>query len=295
MSHHPLSPTKSTAAAPAASTRENLRHRRRPRHRQHRTGHRRNRAQARPRRRARLHEPRHDRSRARRGRHKIVIGKDTRLSGYMLENALAAGVMSLGVDVLSSGRCPRPASPTSPARCAPMPASCSPPRTIPTRTTASSFSAHDGYKLDDEIEKRDRAPRLQRRDRNDPPDRGQNRQAPCASTTRSGRYIEFAKASFPRGHDARRHAHRRGLRQRRGLQVHARASCANSARTSSSRTTRPNGRNINHDCGSTHPEEIQRIVQGDRARTSASATTATPTACCFATKPERSTRARRRP
>ena len=34
------------------------------------------------------------------GRHRIVIGKDTRLSGYMLENAIAAGVLSMGVDVL---------------------------------------------------------------------------------------------------------------------------------------------------------------------------------------------------
>ena len=35
-----------------------------------------------------------------RGRHKIVIGKDTRLSGYMLENALSSGILSMGVDVL---------------------------------------------------------------------------------------------------------------------------------------------------------------------------------------------------
>ena len=41
----------------------------------------------------------------------------------------------------------------------------------------------------------------------------------------------------------------------------------------------PNGRNINRDCGSTHPEEIQRIVQRDQGARSASATMATPTAC----------------
>src|SRR5271156_2853054 len=39
-------------------------------------------------------------------RAKIVIGKDTRLSGYMLENALAAGIMSLGVDVILIGPLP---------------------------------------------------------------------------------------------------------------------------------------------------------------------------------------------
>ena len=42
-------------------------------------------------------------------RHKIVIGKDTRLSGYMLENALVAGICSMGVDVLLLGPMPTPA------------------------------------------------------------------------------------------------------------------------------------------------------------------------------------------
>src|SRR5277367_5573988 len=41
-------------------------------------------------------------------RAQIVLGKDTRLSGYMLENALAAGIMSLGVDVLLIGPLPTP-------------------------------------------------------------------------------------------------------------------------------------------------------------------------------------------
>ena len=43
-----------------------------------------------------------------RGRHKIVLGKDTRLSGYMLENALSAGILSMGVDVLFIGPLPTP-------------------------------------------------------------------------------------------------------------------------------------------------------------------------------------------
>ena len=42
------------------------------------------------------------------GRHKIVIGKDTRLSGYMLENAIASGILSMGVDVLLIGPLPTP-------------------------------------------------------------------------------------------------------------------------------------------------------------------------------------------
>src|SRR5260370_24789803 len=43
-----------------------------------------------------------------RGKHKIVLGKDTRLSGYMLENALSSGILSMGVDVLFIGPLPTP-------------------------------------------------------------------------------------------------------------------------------------------------------------------------------------------
>src|SRR5258706_13748187 len=43
-----------------------------------------------------------------RGRHKIVLGKDTRLSGYMLENAISSGILSMGVDVLFIGPLPTP-------------------------------------------------------------------------------------------------------------------------------------------------------------------------------------------
>ena len=43
-----------------------------------------------------------------RGKHKIVIGKDTRLSGYMLENAITSGILSMGVDVLLIGPLPTP-------------------------------------------------------------------------------------------------------------------------------------------------------------------------------------------
>src|ERR1043165_2882052 len=43
-----------------------------------------------------------------RGKHKIVIGKDTRLSGYMLENAISSGILAMGVDVLFIGPLPTP-------------------------------------------------------------------------------------------------------------------------------------------------------------------------------------------
>src|SRR5262245_47481426 len=69
-------------------------------------------------------------------RPKIVLGKDTRLSGYMLENALVAGITSLGVDVLVIGPLR-----TSPDRCAPMLVSFCLRRIMFIRTTASNFSA----------------------------------------------------------------------------------------------------------------------------------------------------------
>src|SRR4026209_1116107 len=43
------------------------------------------------------------------GRHQIVIGKDTRISGYMLESALTSGICSMGVDALLVGPLPTPA------------------------------------------------------------------------------------------------------------------------------------------------------------------------------------------
>jgi phosphoglucosamine mutase len=56
-------------------------------------------------------------------RHRIIIGKDTRISGYMLEFAIASGVCSLGVDVVLVGPMPTPAIAFLTRRCAPTRAS----------------------------------------------------------------------------------------------------------------------------------------------------------------------------
>jgi phosphoglucosamine mutase len=54
-------------------------------------------------------------------RHRVVIGKDTRLSGYMLENALVAGFTSVGMDVVLLGPMPTPAvALLTRERCAPI-------------------------------------------------------------------------------------------------------------------------------------------------------------------------------
>ena len=87
-------------------------------------------------------------------RHKIVIGKDTRLSGYMIENAIASGICSMGVDVLLVGPLPTPgiAFITSSMRAdAGVVISAS---HNPFQDNGIKFFSRDGFKLDDEIEER---------------------------------------------------------------------------------------------------------------------------------------------
>lgn len=196
-------------------------------------------------------------------RRKIVIGKDTRLSGYMLENAMVAGITSLGVDALVIGPLPTPgvAYITRSLRAdAGIVLSAS---HNPYEDNGIKFFRHDGYKLDDEVEKRiedivfsgeiesirPTATRIGKAFRID---------------DALGRYVEFAKQSFPRGRtlDALRIA----------------VDCANGAAYKSTPcilrelgadvhvvNNTPNGTNINADCGSTHPSEIQKAVNESRA------------------------------
>src|SRR5688500_7542795 len=89
-----------------------------------------------------------------RGKHKIVIGKDTRLSGYMLENALSSGILSMGVDVLFIGPLPTPgvASVTRSLRAdAGIVITAS---HNPYDDNGIKFVRADGFKLDDAIEGR---------------------------------------------------------------------------------------------------------------------------------------------
>src|SRR6202795_2131461 len=87
-----------------------------------------------------------------RGKHKIVIGKDTRLSGYMLENAISSGILSMGVDVLLIGPLPTPgvAYITRSLRAdAGIVITAS---HNPYADNGIKFFRADGYKLDDQIE-----------------------------------------------------------------------------------------------------------------------------------------------
>jgi len=197
------------------------------------------------------------------GRTTIVIGKDTRLSGYMLENALAAGVMSLGADVLLIGPLPTPGTAyiTRSLRAdAGIVLSAS---HNPYEDNGIKFFRPDGYKLDDEIEKQIEHLVFSGEIESIRPTAGKIGRATRIDDA-LGRYVEYAKQSFPRG---------RTLENMRIA-----VDVANGAAYKSTPCilrelgadvivahNTPNGRNINRDCGSTHPEEIQRIVKETKA------------------------------
>ncbi|HVV87662.1 MAG TPA: phosphoglucosamine mutase [Kofleriaceae bacterium] len=131
------------------------------------------------------------------GRHtRIVIGKDTRLSGYMFESALAAGILAMGADVWLTGPLPTPALAfiASSMRCdAGVVISAS---HNPYEDNGIKLFARDGFKLPDEVEAEIEAlmesPDLPTR-RAGSADVGYNHRIEDAR----GRYVVYAKATFP--------------------------------------------------------------------------------------------------
>ena len=189
----------------------------------------------------------------------IVIGKDTRLSGYMLENAMAAGLMSLGVDVFLLGPLPTPgvAYITRSLRAdggIVLSASHN-----PYEDNGIKFFRNDGYKLDDAIEKRIEQLVFTGEIESIRPIAGKIGQARRIDDA-LGRYVEHAKASFPKGLTLE------GIR----IAVDAGNGAAYKSSpwilrelgaTISVFHDKPDGRNINANCGSTYPAEIARLVQ----------------------------------
>ncbi len=195
-------------------------------------------------------------------RHLVVIGKDTRLSGYMIEPALVAGFASVGMDVRLFGPLPTPAV-------AMMTRSMRADLGVMVSASHNSFADNgiklfgpDGYKLSDEREAQIEALM------------DEGLQEGLAAPTRLGRvqriddaqarYIEIAKATFPR------HLSLAGLR--------VVIDCANGAAYKVAPTAlyelgaevipvgvTPSGTNINEECGSTHPAAMQRAVKEYRA------------------------------
>src|SRR2546427_5908512 len=198
-----------------------------------------------------------------RGRHKIVLGKDTRLSGYMLENALSSGILSMGVDVLFIGPLPTPgvAYVTRSLRAdAGIVITAS---HNPYDDNGIKFFRADGYKLDDKIEREVEGLVFSGEIENIRPTADEIGKAVRIDDA-LGRYIEHAKASFPRGMTLE------------GMRIVV--DCAHGAAYKSTPCVlrelgadvivfgnQPDGKNINKDCGSMHPNLMCQKIWEYRA------------------------------
>jgi len=192
------------------------------------------------------------------GRHRIVVGKDTRLSGYLLEYAITAGICSMGVDVLLLGPMPTPgiAFITHSMRAdAGVVISAS---HNPYQDNGIKFFKGDGYKLPDEIEAHIERLLSQREFEETRPTATEIGQAFRIDDAR-GRYISYLKSTFPKELELD------------GLKIVV--DCAHGATYRVAPEVlgelgaeiipigvRPNGRNINRLCGATHPEGMARLV-----------------------------------
>ena len=192
------------------------------------------------------------------GRHRIVVGKDTRLSGYLLEYAITAGICSMGVDVLLLGPMPTPgiAFITHSMRAdAGVVISAS---HNPYQDNGIKFFKGDGYKLPDEIELHIEKLLSQREFEETRPTATEIGQAFRMDDAR-GRYISYLKSTFPKELELD------------GLKIVV--DCAHGATYRVAPEVlrelgaeiipigiRPNGKNINRLCGATHPEAMARLV-----------------------------------
>jgi phosphoglucosamine mutase len=187
--------------------------------------------------------------------HRVVIGKDTRLSGYMMESALVAGFASVGMDVVLLGPMPTPAvAMLTQSMRADLGVMISASHN-PFADNGIKLFGPDGFKLSDDVERV-----IEKRIGRDPelvaPERiGRARRIDDAR----GRYIHFAKSTFP------------DRLRLDGLKIVL--DCANGAAYHVAPEAlwelgaeviplgvKPNGTNINDGCGSTHPETLQATV-----------------------------------
>ena len=188
-------------------------------------------------------------------RHRVVIGKDTRLSGYMMESAMVAGFTSVGMDVILLGPMPTPAVAmlTKELR-ADLGVMISASHN-PFADNGIKLFGPDGYKLSDKAELAIEKMMESEAKLIDGPKIGRAKRIDDAR----GRYIHFAKYTFP--HHLRLD----------GLKVVV--DCANGAAYQVAPDTlwelgaeiiplgtKPNGININDGCGSTAPQMLRETV-----------------------------------
>ena len=188
-------------------------------------------------------------------RHRVVIGKDTRLSGYMMESAMVAGFTSVGMDVVLLGPMPTPAvAMLTKSMRADLGVMISASHN-PFADNGIKLFGPDGYKLDDEDEREIESLLEGKPELASPDEIGRARRIDDAR----GRYVHFAKSTFPEQ-----------LRLD-GLKVVV--DCANGAAYHVAPDAlwelgaevvplgvTPDGLNINDECGSTHPQLLQETV-----------------------------------
>lgn len=189
---------------------------------------------------------------------RVVIGKDTRLSCYMFENALIAGLCSMGVDTLMVGPLPTPgvAFITRAYRAdAGIVISAS---HNPFNDNGIKFFDAEGFKLPDEWEaEMEGYIKTGNFDDSLPADSdiGKNTKIIDAD----GRYIEFVKATFPRGISLKNLTIALDCANGAGYKVAPLVFRELDAKVYTYGNS-PNGLNINEGCGSMHPETVQKGV-----------------------------------
>ncbi len=195
--------------------------------------------------------------------HKFVVGKDTRLSGYMFEMALTAGITSMGGDVVLTGPFPTPGIAYLTTEINADVGIVISASHNPYQDNGIKFFGPDGYKLSDTIEAE--MERLVLSNDNITPSLPQERIGKAYRLSdAAGRYIVSLKHSFPK------HLSLSGIK----IVV----DCGNGATYKIAPTVlqelgaaiavisaSPNGKNINHQCGSTHPESMITAVKRYKA------------------------------
>lgn len=195
-------------------------------------------------------------------RHRVVIGKDTRLSGYMIENALVAGFTAAGMDVFLLGPVPTPAvAMLTRSMRADIGVMISASHNA-YRDNGIKLFGPDGFKLSDKIEHSIEA--LLEEDLTSQLSAAGDIGRATRVEGVHGRYIEFAKRTMPRKLSLE------------GLRIVI--DCANGAAYKVAPEAlwelgadvvpigvSPNGKNINEDCGSTSTGELRRKVKETRA------------------------------
>jgi len=192
------------------------------------------------------------------GRHRIVIGKDTRVSGYMLESALTSGICSMGVDVLLVGPMPTPAIAflTRSLRAdAGVMISAS---HNPYQDNGIKFFSNDGLKLPDEMEARIEQLIVSNEISHLRPTADAIGKA-FRIDDAEGRYIEFVKRSLPKDLDFQGITLVVDCAHGAAYKV-APAILRELGATVKVIGNSPDGMNINAGCGAVHPELVQKAV-----------------------------------